>query len=213
LKGCTFAANFKIMEQNIILNIVDANGIIIDKRNISTMISKKKEKTLLVKKEIYYDFSFISPEYIDILTIEQKRCVCEIFTTESMWYRSDVGINNQEKRKIWNSVVLLSPKCECEYVYRYLHKYDKMDVCIGEIITIEHSLITTTIGQDFRKQYDYAGKYIIRCKLPQKTKAHDVSVLWSLMYEEQVNFEEGTSFLIDQIKDVNGKPYIYMHEI
>jgi hypothetical protein len=74
------------------------------------------------------------------------------------------------------------------------------------------------MGRKFTSSYNYVGKYIIRCKSPKRTKAHDVSILWNdncdiFKKARQINFEEGTSFKIDNIKDVHGKPFIYMHEI
>lgn len=93
-----------------------------------------------------------------------------------------------------------------------------MNVIIGEVLVIEHSLTTTKIGRGFMGKDKYFGKYIINCKSKKYTKAHDVSVLWNPNYstlkgEKQVNFEEGTSFKVYKIIEVYGKPYIYLNEL
>lgn len=197
------------MEKNIIVHIVDKDGIqesfnVRDKR-----VSFKPQNNV----KVHYDFELISSEYKDTLSIEQQKSICDVFSCQSMCYRSDYYVDDKEKRKIWNDIVRMAPKYEQRYVYRYLHKYDKMDMNVGDIVTVSYSLMTTTIGRKFRRPSDYVGKYIIRCKSPRKTKAHDVSVLWNIKREEQVNFEEGTSFKIDKVINVHEKPYIYMHEI
>ena len=70
------------------------------------------------------------------------------------------------------------------------------------------------MGRKFTAPYNYVGKYIIRCMSQKRTKAHDVSALWSDNYSifkdgMQVNFEEGSSFQVDKVINVHGKPYIY----
>lgn len=198
------------MEKEIIVHIVDKDGI----QESFNICDKRVHLKPQHKLKVHYYFEHISSEYKDILSTMQQKSICEMFTTHSYLYRADFSINNEERRRTWTSVVMLCPKCEHRYVYRYLsHKYDKKDMNVGEIITFEHSLTTTPIGSGFWRPSDYIGKYIIRCKSPQKTRAHDVSVLWNIKSEKQVNFEEGTSFKIDKVIKVHEKPYIYMHEI
>lgn len=204
------------MEQYIIVNLCGNKGI--EETICLNKNKSSKENTFALGYEnFHYDFGLINPTYNDILPDEHKRSICEMFTTRSCLYRADYYINDVERRIIWNSIVMFCPKCEHKYVYRYLNFYDKFNVTKGEIIKIEHSLTTTTIGRRFTPKYNYIGKYIIRCRAKRFTKAHNVSVLRvtddSHEGEKQVNFEEGTSFKIDNIKQVHGKPYIYMHEI
>lgn len=213
--------------ENLIINLVDKDGNstklltmedtldYIDELQSQSSQEFHSQKGKVHMSDIY---EFMNPKYKQILSSEEKRVVDQMFSTNSQLFRSDYKIDNQEGRNIWNSIVLSMPKSDRKIVYRYLHEYDKMDVHVGDILTIEHSLTTTKMGRKFRRPSDYIGKYIIRCKSPKRTKAHDVSVLWDFSYailkgEKQINFEEGTSFKIDNIKDVHGKPYIYMHEI
>ena len=161
---------------------------------------------------------FLNPLYEEILTSKEKRIIHQMFSCHSELFRSDYRINNYEERKVWNNIVSSMPKSDRRMVYRYLNEYDKMDVHEGDVLTIEHSLTTTKIGRKFTSSYNYVGKYIIRCKSLKGTQGHDMSVLWNDSYsilkgEQQVNFEEHTSFLVDKVIDVHGKPYVYLHEI
>ena len=163
-------------------------------------------------------YDFLHPDYKNILSGEQERIVYEMFSTHSEVFRSDYIISNKDKRAIWNSVIVSLPKCERRKVYRYLNEYDRTNFHIGEILKVEHSLTTTKLGRKFTSPSNYIGKYIITCKPPTNTKAHDVSVLWNdsmhwLKGEKQVNFEDGTSFQIDRVKQIHNKPFIYMHEL
>ena len=206
------------MEQNIIVNLCSKNGIVTS-FNLKDKKSQKSKTSNMGEDRFYYDFGVINPKYNDILSIEQKRSICEMFTTRSCYYRTDYYINDEKRQRIWNSVVLLCPKCENRSVYRYLHPYDKLNLHEGDIIKLEHSLTTTTIGRKFTPKNNYIGKYIIRCKTKKLTRAHDVSVLHSMrcdstyIGEKQVNFENDTYFRIDHVKIVYGKTYIYMQEI
>lgn len=170
------------------------------------------------QSEQKYDYDSINPQYRNLLTIEQKNVIYEMFSVGSESFRSDYPIDNRTKRDIWNNLVILMPKCNQRLLYRFLNTYDKMDVSVGDTLKIEHSLTTTKIGRGFMEKDKYFGKYIIICKSKKDTKAHDISVLWNSDYsilkgEQQVNFEEGTSFKIYKKIEVYGKPYIYMKEL
>jgi hypothetical protein len=227
-KFCNFVENFNIMENKFILNLVDKDGKLERclknesdiQRYIEELQSYRNQELRLDKghTQVSDSYDFMNPKYKQILSLEEKDIVNQMFSTSSQLFRSDYKIDNREGRNIWNNIVLSMPKCDNRYVYRYLNEYDRMDVRVDDIITIEHSLTTTTMGRKFGCPSDYIGKYIIRCKSSKMTKAHNVSALWNeaflaLKSEKQVNFEEGTLFRIDNIKQVHGKPYIYMHEI
>lgn len=202
------------MEQNIIVNLCGSNGI-----EDTFNLKESKYTSVLRYENFHYDFGLTNPIYNDKLSVKQKRSICEMFTSRSYLYRTDYFINDEDRRRTWNSIVMLCPKCEHRYVYRYLNLYDKLNVQKGDIIKIGHSLTTTTIGRKFMPEHNYIGKYIIRCKAKKLTKAHDVSVLHRMydnstyIGERQINFENGTFFKIDNVKVVHGKPYIYLHEI
>lgn len=212
---------------NLIINLVDKDGnskkllTVEDMQNyIDESLSQASQKFQPLEEKTHKSdiYEFMNPKYKQILSSEEKRVVDQMFSTNSQLFRSDYKIDNQEGRNIWNSIVLSMPKSDRKIVYRYLHEYDKMDVHVGDKLTIEHSLTTTKMGRKFRRPSDYIGKYIIRCRSQKLTRAHDVSILWNDNYStfkkaRQINFEENTSFKIDKIKVVHGKPYIYMHEI
>lgn len=225
-KCSTLAANFKIMEK-LMINIVDIDGNSTKLLTAEDMQNYIDELQSAASQEFQFFsgkthvskmYEFMNPEYRQIFSSKEKNVVHQMFSTSSQLFRSDYKIDNQEERNIWNNIVLSMPKSDRKIVYRYLHEYDRMDVHVGDILTIEHSLTTTIMGRKFTSSYNYVGKYIIRCKSQRQTKAHDVSMLWDSNYsilkgEKQINFEEGASFQIDKIKNVHGKPYIYMHEI
>ena len=201
-----------------ILNFVDRNGNPIEPLDINAILNQEIHPIHSNYTQMSDPYEFLNPAYKGILSSKEKSVVYQMFSTDSALFRSDYKIKNLEGCMIWNKIVLSMPKCNRRYVYRYLNAYDKMDVQIGDILTIEHSLTATQMGRKFTIPNNYIGKYIIRCRSQNRTKAHDVSVLWNENYSIykqglQVNFEENSSFQIDKVIPVHGKPYIYMHEI
>lgn len=151
----------------------------------------------------------------DKFTPMQKRVIIDMFSTRSAKYK-----NTSRKSKIWNSILLKMPVCTKRTVYRYLNEYDNSELQVGEKITFKYSLTATRQGRGFNATSDKKGtiKYVIKCKTPKSTRAHMVDGLWSPHYkilkdEQQVNFENGTSFYVDRIHFARGIKYIYMHEI
>lgn len=215
-----------IME-NLIINLVDKDGNSTKLLNMEDLQNYVDELQSQASQEFPSQkgkthmsdmYEFMNPEYRQILSSKEKYVVYQMFSTNSQLFRSDYKIDNQEGRNIWNNIVLSMPKSDRKIVYRYLHEYDRIDVHVGDILTFEHSLTTTKMGRKFRRPSDYIGKYIIRCRSQKLTRAHDVSILWNDNYDiykkaRQINFEKGTSFVIDKIIVVHDKPYIYMHEI
>jgi hypothetical protein len=216
------------MENNLVLNLVDKDGklerCLENMEDIQNYLDEilsqvpQEEHILKGNTQMSDPYEFMNPGYKQTLSSKEKNIVKQMFSTDSQFFRSDYKINNREGRNIWNNIVLSMPKCNRRYVHRYLNEYDRMNLHEGEVLTIEHSLTTTTMGRKFRYPSNYIGKYIIRCRSSSRTKAHDMSDIWNetfsaLKKEKQVNFEEGTSFKVDDIKYVHGKPYIYLHEI
>lgn len=213
--------------ENLIINLVDKDGNSTKRLNLEDLHNHIDELQIQSPQELQSQkgkthmsdiHEFLNPEYKHILSSKEKYVVYQMFSTSSQLFRSNYKINNQEGRNIWNNIVLSMPKSDRRIVYRYLHEYDKTDVHVDDILTFEHSLTTTKMGMKFRRPSDYVGKYIIRCRSQKLTRAHDVSILWNDNFDiykkaRQINFEEGTSFKIDKITVVHGKPYIYMHEI
>lgn len=206
------------MQQHIEYNFVDRYGNPIPQISIDEIISATSQVVHSTDVCANNDFNNLNDKVNNQYSLEEKKVINEMLSVKSYEFRSDYKINNKKKRKIWNKIVSSLPKCKKKKVYRYLNEYDITDLYVGKILKIEHSLTTTQTGRGFMPKYNWIGKYIIKCKSLKKTKAHDVSVLWDsncsiLKGEKQINFEEGTSFLIDKIIYVHGKPYIYMHEI
>lgn len=206
------------MECEIILNLVDENGNPVPHLNIDDIVNETSPLILYTSTENSNKFDFIDIFYRDILTIEQQQVVSDMLSKYSHEFRSDYNMKNRRKMLIWDTIVKMLPKCNSRLVYRYLNSYDRLDLQVGDVLQIEHSLTTTRIGRGFKDKNQWIGKYIIKLKSSKKTRAHDVSVLWNpncsiLKGEKQVNFEERTSFKVDKVINVYGKPYIYMHEI
>ncbi|MBR6017488.1 MAG: hypothetical protein IK073_02570 [Paludibacteraceae bacterium] len=162
------------------------------------------------------DFSFMNAKN-ENLSLEKKRVIQDMLGHKSYLYRSDYPQNDISKRKLWEDILRLTPKFNGETVYRYTNEFDIVNMSIGDRIRIAHSLTTTTISDGFWSENQWIAKYIIRCKSPELTSAHDVSVLYNDSFckkgECQVNFEENTSFKVDDIQWNNAKKYIYMHEL
>lgn len=159
-------------------------------------------------------FSCLSAE-ADKFTIEQKRVIVDMFGTRSGDYR-----NTSAKSEIWNSIILQMPVCTKRTIYRYLNEYDNAEPHVGETLSFEYSLTVTRRGRRFNGTSDKKGtiKYVIKCKPPKSTRAHMVDGLWNpgckeLKEEQQVNFENGTSFHVDRVHIARGIKYIHMHEI
>ena len=159
--------------ENLIINLVDKDGNstkllpVEDMQNYIDELQNQSSQELHSqngKTHISDIYEFMNPEYKQILSSKEKFVVYQMFSTSSQIFRSDYKINNQEGRNIWNSIVLSMPKSDRKIVYRYLHEYDRMDVHVSDILTIEHSLTTTKMGRNFRRPSDYIGKYIIRCR-------------------------------------------------
>ena len=159
------------------INFIDEHGKPTNPLDIDAILNQEFHPIHSNITHVSDIYEFLNPAYKDILSSEEKHVVYRMFSTDSASFRSDYKINNLEGRSIWNNVVLSMPKYERRCVYRYLNEHDKMEMQTGDILTIEHSLTTTKIGRKFTASYNYVGKYIIRCKSPQQTKAHDVSIL------------------------------------
>ena len=171
---------------------------------------------LNMEREPDDDFSFMNAKF-ENLSLEKKRVIQDMFGHKSYIYRSDYPQNDINKRKLWEDILHLTPKFNEETVYRYTNEFDIVNMSIGDRIRIAHSLTTTTIPDKFWPENQWIAKYIIHCKSPELTRAHDVSVLYNDSFckkgECQVNFEENTSFKVDDIQWNYAKKYIYMHEL
>lgn len=159
-------------------------------------------------------FSCLSVE-TDKFTKEQKCVIVDMLGTRSGDYK-----NSSTKSEIWNSIILQMPVCTKRTIYRYLNEYDNADPHVGETLSFDYSLTATRRGHRFDGTSDKKGtiKYVIKCKPPKSTRAHMVDGLWNpnckaLKDEQQVNFENGTSFYVDRIHFAHRIKYIYMHEI
>ncbi len=202
------------MEQKIIYNLVDQFGNTISP-SIDDIICNLNYCPITSSTSIKepYDDVGLNPKYKNQLTKKEIEVIHDIFGTRSEYYRSDHPLKDTNGIKIWNQIVKRMPKYSGRNVYRYLNPYDNTNMQCGEIITIEHCLLTTIIGRKFMTPSKWVGKYIIKCKR-RDTKAHDVSLLCqTFAMEKQVNFEVSSSFVVYDIKDVHCKKYIYMREI
>ena len=207
------------MKSHIEYTFVDRYGNPVSNSNIEEIINNTIAQIVYPEKvDISIDYDFLDNGIKELLTLEEKGIIYEMLSICSYKFRSDYKITNKNKRDIWNKIILSLPKCNRKTIYRYLNEYDIINLHVGDILKIEHSLTTTKIGRGFMDKNKWIGKYIIKRKLLKNTKAHDVSVLWNPNYsilkgEKQVNFEEGALFQIDRVVNVHGKPYIYMHKI
>lgn len=132
----------------------------------------------------------------------------------SKYFRDDFYVNCEvpevivEMRNILNEIIKKAPKHNSGALYRFLNEYDKCDFATGDILTVTHSLTTTTEHWDKN-----VNNYVITPLPAHQTLAHDLYRIYNHGEENQVNFLENTSFVINRVINSNGIRSIYMKEI
>lgn len=122
--------------------------------------------------------------------------------------------------EVLNKIICKMPLYEDNsLLFRCCHKEDAADFSVGDIYITRESLTASTLPS-FRPQNDdwTTHKYVIYTQSKEKTRAHDMRVIKNDAYdghigECQINFEQGTKFLIIDTILKNGKKHIYMREL
>lgn len=104
----------------------------------------------------------------------------------------------KEMQKVLDSIIRKAPVHNGGVVYRFLNEYDKSVLKVGDIITIDHSLTTTT--DDWNQD---CNVYVVNPLSKELTSAHDLYKIINHGNENQVNFIKGTKFLVTAIKESN----------
>ncbi len=164
-----------------------------------------------------HEFTY-NKSVIHLSEIEEKT-LCIYFCTYSQLFRSDYEIDEAFKQYINNvldKIISKMPYFEGEQVCRYCNRFDKCEFKKGDYFFLNYSLTTSSTLLNMMTDDKWTHKYIINTAI--KTKAHNLYMLWppeymAFRHEYQVNFERNAKFIITDIKNIEGRPHVYMDEI
>ena len=160
------------------------------------------------------------------LSKEEQIILQAFFGCFSSMFRADFE-NDECTSKLHAHIMEVLNKIICKMplyadsspLYRCCHKEDAVDFSIEDIYVTKESLTASTLP-NFRPQNDNwtTHKYVTHTLSKEQTRAHDMRTIKNDAYdgyigECQINFEQGTKFLITNIVLKNGKKHIYMREL
>lgn len=122
-------------------------------------------------------------------------------------YEGDVPDFVKEMQNVLDSVISKAPLFSGNTLYRFLTLEDKKEFAIGDVFVPLHSLTTTT--DNWQQETD---TYIVTPLPVSSTRAHSLYEIHNQKKEQQVNFERGTKFRVNEILTSNNYKKIYLSE-
>ncbi len=110
---------------------------------------------------------------------------------------------------VLESVIKKAPKHDGGILYRFLTPNDNEILSVGDLVTFDHSLTTTT--EDW-KQDEHT--YIITPLPKAQTNAYDLYKIYNHGDETQVNFLAGSKFRVSKVEITDQeKRVMYLDEV
>ena len=201
------------------MSLVEAKNIIKDSygKNISfdsDFGSAIRECELILAK---------SKSRVDLFNVNDVELLCLILLERNAFSILQSG-NNTPFQKIWernmDSLLKKIPVCHKKVIYRN-HKYCNIEEIKKLYQEDNHYKVNhyLTCSKEFLSMGGYKLKFIIH-PLPRNSKAHNVYMLYNFgrnkkggKPEWQIEFERGTEFEIESIKQKGGYHVVHLKEL